>query len=280
MLEIKSFQNSKIKLAKKLVNKRQREKEQLFLIDYARDLERALDNGYQEEYVFYCEALASEEDIALLSRLDENQIYAVSDDLMSKASYRQNPGGLVAIMQHKPALNIDDAEQVNSQHILAMVDLKKPGNIGAILRTADAAGIDMICLIDSTLDIYNPNIIRASTGTVFLDNIYQMTGDEAFDYFSKNQINIVATHLDGAQSLYDLDFNTGRTAIVLGTEDKGLDETWVKRCDSLVKIPMVGQVSDSLNVSVSGAIFMYEILRQRESLSATPSKSPPNSWET
>ena len=264
MQEIKSFQNSKIKLANKLVNKRQREKEQLFLIDYARDLERALKQGYQVEFAFYCEALATEDDTALLSQLDDNLIYAVDDELMSKASYRQNPGGLVAIMRQKSILTVADAIDVKSSHLLVLVGLQKPGNIGALLRTADAAGINMICLVDSKLDIYNPNIIRASTGTVFLDNIYQMSSDEAFGFFSDNQIRIVATHLDGKQSLYDLDFNIGHTAIVLGTEDKGLDEIWVKRCDALVKIPMVGAVSDSLNVSVSGAIFMYEVLRQRQ----------------
>ncbi len=265
MQEIRSFQNSKIKLANKLVNKRHREKEQLFLIDYARDLERALKQGYQVEFAFYCEALASDEDIALLSQLDENLIYAVDDELMSKASYRQNPGGLVAIMRQKSALTASDARVVDSSHLLVLVDLRKPGNIGALLRTADAAGINMIFLVDSKLDLYNPNIIRASTGTVFLDNIYQMSRDEAFKFFSENQIQIVAAHLDGTQSLYDLDFNRGCTAIVLGTEDTGLDDIWVRRCEALVKIPMVGQVSDSLNVSVSGAIFMYEALRQRES---------------
>lgn len=262
MQEIKSFQNSKIKLANKLVNKRQRDKEGLFLIDYARDLERALACDYQVEFAFYCESLATEEDTALLSQIDDNAIFAVDADLMEKASYRQNPGGLVAIMRQKPALTVDDARSVTSPHILAMVDLRKPGNIGALLRTADAAGMEMVCLIDTALDIYNPNIIRASTGTVFLDNIYQMSSDEAFEFFNENGITIVATHLEGGKSLYDLNFKTGRTAIVLGAEDTGLDEVWASRCDVLVKIPMVGEVSDSLNVSVSGAIFMYEALRQ------------------
>lgn len=263
MQQITSFQNSKIKLANKLLNKRQREKEALFLIDYARDLDRALENSYQVEFAFYCESLATQDDKTLLARLDENIIYEVGADLMEKASYRQNPGGLVAIMQQKAALTLDDAKKIKSPHLLALVDLRKPGNIGALLRTADAAGIGMICLIDSSLDIYNPNIIRASTGTVFLSNIYQMSSDEVFSFFSDNDICVVAAHLQGAKSLFDLDFNARRTAIVLGTEDTGLDEIWVKRCDDLVKIPMVGQVSDSLNVSVSGAIFMYEALRQK-----------------
>jgi len=264
MQQITSFQNSKIKLANKLVSKRHREKEGLFLVDYARDLKRALANGYAVEYAFYSDVLATDEDQALLGDIEPTSLYEISDALMEKASYRQNPGGLVAVMRQKAMLTAADAGLVDSPHLLALVDLRKPGNIGALLRTADAAGIDMICLVDSVLDIYNPNIIRASTGTVFLGNIYQMSRDEAFAFFEDKAIAIVAAHLEGEKSLYDLDFNRQRTAIVLGTEDKGLDEIWVNQCDELVNIPMVGQVADSLNVSVSGAVFMYEALRQRQ----------------
>lgn len=264
MQQITSFQNSKIKLASKLVtSKRQREKEGLFVVEYARDLQRALDNGYQVEYAFYCSDLATEDDKRLLSQLDKSRIYQVDADLMAKASYRQNPNALVAILQQKPVLTVMDARQNQAQHILALVDLRKPGNIGALLRTADAAGIEMICLIDSNLDRYNPNIIRASTGTIFLDNIYQMSQEEAFAFFEQATVQVVAAHLAGEKSLYDLDFTNGRSAIVLGTEDVGLDDIWIQHCDQLVKIPMMGSVADSLNVSVSGAIFMYEALRQR-----------------
>lgn len=264
MERISSFQNSKIKLANKLVNKRQREKNGLFLVDYARDLDRALDNDYQVEFAFFCPELATKEDETVLERIDNSSVYEVSSELMEKASYRQNPGGLVTIVRQKEALTVLDAEKANSQHILALVDLRKPGNIGALLRTADAAGFNMICLIDSSLDIYNPNIIRASTGAVFLDNIYQMTTAEALDFFQPQKIAILAAHLSGKHSLFDVNFNKQRTAIVLGTEDEGLGEIWVKHCDTLVKIPMMGKVADSLNVSVSGAIFMYEALRQSQ----------------
>jgi RNA methyltransferase, TrmH family len=263
MQAISSFQNPKIKLANKLLNKRAREEEKLFLVDYARDLERAIEHGYQLEYAFYCPALASNEDKTLLAKLDETLLYEIGKDLMTKASYRENPGGLVAVMQQKAPQGIVEAKLNQSPHVLAMVDLRKPGNIGALLRTADAAGIGMICLIDSSLDLYNPNIIRASTGAVFLENIYQMSSTEAFAFFEQAQISIVAAHLAGQKSLYDLDFTAQRTAIVLGTEDEGLDEQWVYHCDALVKIPMMGSLADSLNVSVSGAIFMYEALRQR-----------------
>ncbi|MEM9951012.1 MAG: RNA methyltransferase [Chloroflexota bacterium] len=265
MEAITSRQNSKIKLANKLVSKRQREKEGLFLIDYARDLERALAYSYTVEFAFYCEALASDDDRNLADNIDSERLFAIDADLMEKASYRQNPSGLVAVIQQKDVLTLHDMDDIDKKPILALVDLRKPGNIGALLRTADASGIETICLIDTALDIYNPNIIRASTGAVFKGNIYQASTNDIFTFFDQHDIRIVAAHLDGQQSLYDLDFTSERTAIVLGTEDTGLDDIWVNRCDALVKIPMMGQIADSLNVSVSGAIFMYEALRQRQS---------------
>jgi len=264
MPSISSFQNSKVKLANKLINKRHREKEGLFVIDYARDLNRALACGYQLDFAFYCEAIASAEDNAIRAQLAADVVYDVSAELVAKASYRQNPSGLVAVMQQKPALTITDAQRITDGHILMLVNLQKPGNIGALLRTADAAGIANIVLVDTALDIYNPNIIRSSTGACFLNNIYQMTAAEARTYCHEQHIALLAAHLDGQQNLYQWDFNAQRCAIVLGTEDTGLEEQWVINCDVLVKIPMVGQLSDSLNVSVSGAIFMYEALRQQQ----------------
>lgn len=261
---ITSFQNSKIKLANRLVNKRDRQQHGLFLIDDARDLQRALDCTYQVEYAFYCEALATNDDNVVLRRLDETVVHDVSRELIEKASYRQNPGGLVAVMRQKPARTMDDASKDKSSRILGLVNLQKPGNIGALLRTADATGIGTICLIDSLLDKYNPNIIRASTGAVFLDNIVEMTTPQALAFFEAENIAIVAAHLNGTINLYNYDFTTRRTVIVLGAEDTGLEDIWVNHCDALVKIPMIGRLSDSLNVSISGAIFMYEALRQHQ----------------
>lgn len=259
---ITSFQNHRIKQANKLINKREREKTGLFLIDDSRDLSRALDHGFHVAFAFYCEQLATDEDRARLARLDESNIYDVNPDLIAKASYRQNPGALVAVLHQQPPRTLTDALQDDSHNILALVDLRKPGNIGALLRTADAAGFTMICLIDIALDLYNPNIVRSSTGACFLPNIYQMTGAEAQSFFYDQQITMVAAHLEGTTTPFDFDFTANRTAILLGTEDQGLEDSWVTICDDLIKIPMVGQLSDSLNVSVSGAICMYEALRQ------------------
>lgn len=266
MQAITSLQNSKIKLANKMVSKRQREKNQLFLIDDARDLRRALENDYVVEFAFYCAEYATPDDTAILEHIDPQALYDVPADLIEKASYRQNAGGIVAVLQQKPLLTIEDArifaDQHTVQHILALADLRKPGNIGALLRTADATNTRMICLIDSALDSYNPNIIRASTGAIFLDNVYNVTRDEALAFFQQQKLTLLAAHLAGDISLYDVDFASQRTVTLLGTEDTGLDDWWVEKCDQLVVVPMLGTITDSLNVSVTGALFMYEMLRQ------------------
>jgi TrmH family RNA methyltransferase len=196
-----------------------------------------------------------------LDNLPDQQVFEIAPDLMEKASYRENPGGIVAVVRQKPMRTQPDKYP---GLVLALVNLTKPGNIGALLRTADATGVQSIYLIDEQLDRYNPNIIRASTGAVFLDNLVHMSSAEALEDFKKHSYRIIAAHLSGTQSLFDVDFTSHPTVIVFGTEDKGLDDVWVHACDALVKIPMLGKIADSLNVSVSGAVFLYEALRQQQ----------------
>lgn len=257
---ITSTQNNKVKLAVKLRGKRGRDQENRFLVDYHRDMERALHHGYQLDFALYCEALASEDDNVLVTALPNHRVYEVPESVMQKAAYRQNPGGILGVMHQKAVPHIQQMT-AHDKPLLGLVNLQKPGNIGALLRTADATGFTTL-LIDTTLDLYNPNIIRSSTGTCFLDTIYHATTQEAIDFFRQNAYRVISAHLDGTTSLFDTTL-TGRSAIILGTEDIGLDAIWVSHCDTLVKIPMIGHIADSLNVSVSGAVFMYEALRQR-----------------
>lgn len=256
---ITSFQNAKLKQIKRLRNKRHRDQEQRFIIDTDRDLSRALEQGYDIDFALFCPPTPHQD---LLNQLIEKTIiYQVSDEIMQKASYRDNPSDFVAVVHQKPIPAIDTITTLESQHILGLVALNKPGNIGALLRTADATGFKTIFIIDSVLDIYNPNIIRASTGTSFLGNIYTSSTQQAIEFFKSQQYQIVAGHLDGSKSLFDVNFKK-QTAVILGTEETGLSQEWVDACDETVIIPMVGQIADSLNVSVSGAVFMYEALRQ------------------
>ncbi len=260
--EITSFQNIKIKHIKKLRNKRDREQNQQFVIDDARDLIRAVACGYSVDYVLYCEALANAPANDVIAGFSAHQVYAVPQTLIEKVSYRQNAASVVAVMHAKPELRLADLEMAAPEAILGLVELTKPGNIGALLRTADATGFRCILLIDTPLDIYNPNIIRSSTGACFLNNIYLLSSDEAFSYFNTNQYQPMAAVLDGDASLFQTDFS-GRPAIILGTEDQGLPEIWVRNAAQRLTIPMAGTITDSLNVSVSGAVIMYEAYRQR-----------------
>ncbi len=254
---ITSFQNPKIKLIKKLRDKRHRERENRFVVDSERDLARALDCGYQVDYVLHVPGKAT-----WPFALSPQVLYEVTPDILEKAAYRENPSTLVAVMVSKPALVLNQLQSAQNALILVLVGLQKPGNIGALLRTADAVGVGAVILADSTLDLYNPNIIRASTGACFVDNVYASDSLTAITFLQANGYRITATLVDGDTDLFKADF-TGRVALVMGTEDVGLDAKWSSVADMRLTIPMIGQMTDSLNVSVSGAVCLYEALRQR-----------------
>lgn len=260
--QITSFQNPKVKLFSKLRDKRGREQEKRFVIDDRRDLQRALNCGFTLDYAFYCPALADAEDAALLKTLNNQHVYAVQRDLMAKVSYRESPSAWVAVLHQRPIPHYGDLTPQRAPLVLTLVNLQKPGNIGALLRTADAAGFSTIFFVDTALDLYNPNIIRSSTGASFLNNIYTLTTEQALEFFKRYNYHIAAAYVDAAHDLYNSQFEMP-LAIVLGTEDTGLPPIWAEHADSRLRIPMIGQLSDSLNVSVSGAVILYEVLRQQ-----------------
>ena len=169
---------------------------------------------------------------------------------------------LVAVMVSRPLLTLADLNPTRQPLILALVGLEKPGNIGALLRTADAVGVDAVLFVDQALDLFNPNIIRTSTGACFLNNIYATNSADAIQFLHEHGYRVAATVVDGDTDLFQADFS-GRVAFVMGTEDVGLSEDWVNASNQRLTIPMIGQVSDSLNVSVSGAVCLYEAFRQR-----------------
>ncbi len=262
--KITSFQNPRAKQIKRLRERKGREREGRFVIDDLRDFERAADCGFELDYAFICPELAAspQELRQIETMIAAHQRFEVSRELMENVSYRANPGALVAVMIVRSLPSLMDSAVTIVPPVLGLVGLEKPGNIGALLRTADAAGFKTVFLIDISLDLYNPNVIRSSTGAVFLPNIYALTEAQADRFFRQGHYQVVAAHLDGDQSLFSARF-AERCAVLLGTEDVGLSQSWVDRCDVLLKIPMMGALSDSLNVSVSGAVIMYEVLRQQ-----------------
>ena len=261
MEQIASSQNSKIKLVNRLRSKRAREQEGRFLIENRRDLQRALRQGFVIDFALVCPQIAGESgDTGELG----GRVYQITPQILKQLSYRENPSGFIAVMLSNAGRCLQDLADKTVSSIIVLDDLRKPGNIGALLRTALAAGIDAIFLVDSALDLYNPNIIRSSTGACFHGNIYHLTGQEAIGFLKEREFQIVAADASAELSLYQVDF-LPRTAVILGTEDQGLRSFWADHCDQVACIPMFGTSVDSLNVSVTGAIFMYEMRRQRGS---------------
>jgi len=258
-LLITSAQNSKIKLVNRLRSKRGRQSEGRFVIDYERDLRRALQMGYKLDLLLYCADL-----IDMPSYMCPNT-HGVSPALFHQVSYRDNPDGIIAVMRFVPRRELHDLELSDfGPYFLALVGLHVPGNIGALLRSADAAGINTIMMVDIALDLYNPNIIRSSTGACFRDNIFQLSSRDALGFLKawEWKFPIAAADVAGERTLYEADFSRV-SVIALGSEDNGLPSDWKSAADQIVRIPMQGTICDSLNVSVSGALFMYELQRQR-----------------
>lgn len=256
-LHITSAQNSKIKLVNRLRSKRGRQREARFVIDYKRDLQRALKLGYDIDFVMICPEIFPAQDCY------DCESHQLGPALFKRVSYRENPDGVLAVMHSKRAKPLAQLEAADFNHALVLVKLSVPGNLGALLRTADAVGLGAVILVDTAIDIYNPNVIRSSTGACFLDNIFRLSSQEALAYFNMAGYQIVAADVCGGRTLYDVDFRP-KSVIVLGSEDNGLTDDWISAADQVARIPMSGAASDSLNVSVSGSLFMYELYRQNQ----------------
>lgn len=257
---ITSLQNQKVKLIPQLREKRNRQKHERFVIDSVRDFVRAVEAGIRIDYVFVCDQISGY-DLELIES-EVIEIIHVTAAIMKKLSYRQNPDWLIAVCYTPDAIRLEELTTEDfPKRILALVGLNKPGNIGALLRTADAANFEMIWLIDCELDLYNPNIIRASTGTVFLDNVVELRSEQAQGLIRQLPHQVLSGHLSGEEDLYAVKLSQ-KSIVILGKEETGLEDDWLPYCQHIVKIPMAGKISDSLNVSVSGALFMYEVYRQ------------------
>ncbi|MBK8136346.1 MAG: RNA methyltransferase [Anaerolineae bacterium] len=254
---ITSHQNPRVKQVRHLRDKASREQAGRFLIDSLREFERALASGYELDYVLVSPSVLRGE----LPDIPDRAIFHVPPDVLDKVAYRENPEGMVAVMKSPSVKGVSQLAKVADAPILGMVSLTKPGNIGALLRTADAAGFNTVFLIDSRLDLYNPNVIRSSTGAVFLGNIYSLSAQEARAFFQSRGFQVVGTHLHAAKDAYSVEYQL-KCALLMGTEDVGLDDTWLPFCSDQVIIPMAGTLTDSLNVSVAGAVLMFEVMRQ------------------
>lgn len=265
---ITSAQNPKIRMLTSLQEKsRTRRKEGLFVVEGRREILRCLDAGFKVKTLFVCPEIIGRDDLVLIEkRIVENKLDAdclkieVPEILYSKIAYREGTEGVIAEALWRE-IRLEDLKIGESPLVIVLESVEKPGNLGAVLRSADAAGADAVLVCDPMTDLFNPNLIRSSTGTIFSRQVVATTSEEAIKWLKDNGIHIFTAQLQDSSLYYDTDM-TGGTAIVMGTEATGLTDIWRNAADAHIRIPMLGQ-ADSLNVSVSAAILLFEALRQR-----------------
>jgi len=259
--QISSVQNSLIKELVQLKEKsRNRKNSGQFLIEGQREIELALKGNYELDTILVYPELFSEEQLNNLTANSLNTI-ELSKEVYQKLAHRETTEGVLAVAKTKSLelsnLNIDTENPL----ILIAEAPEKPGNIGALLRTADAANIDAVIIANPKTDMYNPNIIRSSVGCVFTNQIATGSTNEVIDFLKENNINIYCAALEASVDYHTQDY-TKPTAIVVGTEATGLSDEWLQHSTQNIIIPMQGQI-DSMNVSVAAGILIFEAKRQR-----------------
>ena len=259
---IESARNPRIKGVLRLQNRRFRDEKRRFLVEGAREISRAVQAGHNPIEVFFCTEVCSPttETIAMELAASNTKCFRVSEEAFNKISLRQNPAGIAAVMASWKG-NLADLNTITLSLILVIHGLEKPGNIGALLRTADSVGIDAVILTGKGTDLFNPNVVRASMGSLFTTRVIQEDSTRVQEFLVRRGISVVAATPSASQPHWGPSF-LEPMALVVGSEDTGLDNAWLETAETLIQIPMHG-TADSLNVATSGAVILYEILRQR-----------------
>lgn len=262
-LIITSLQNDSIKELVFLQDRSKRDKKGLFLIEGYREILRAVEASFPLQRLYYCPSLfLGVNEAALIQeiRLQRVETVEVSADVFTKISYRDRPDGLLAVgkqQQHE----LDQIALGDNPFLLIAEAIEKPGNLGTMLRSSDAAGVSGIIVCDRCTDIYNPNVVRSSVGTLFTQPVVEASSENTIAFLKKNGIAILAATPNTDQCYTDVDLS-GPLAIVVGTEQIGLSKQWIEAADFQVAIPMAGR-ADSLNVAAAATILLFEVVRQR-----------------
>jgi RNA methyltransferase, TrmH family len=281
---ITSLQNPRVKDTIHLRNARHRQRQQRIIIDGVRELARAMSAGVNLIETFICQSLlVDDEALSLLKTLETSggEILTVSEAVFHKLAFGSRAEGLlgVAEMPQKTLQDLDISMKrphpnplpkgegtlgmapMNNPLIAVLEGVEKPGNVGAVLRSADAAGVSALIVADARTDLYNPNAIRASLGTIFTVPVCEASSDEVLSWLREKDIAVVAAQVDGSVPYTEIDYRRP-TAVVLGSEAEGLSSAWTDPDITAVRLPMLG-AADSLNVSAAAAVIFYEALRQR-----------------
>ena len=258
---ITSAQNPKIKTLLTLQEKsKERRKSGLFVVEGRRELLHCIEAGYEPYAVFYCPDIISEEDFQEIASRCSCGFIKVPQPLYDKVAYRGGTEGVIAELRCKN-MGLEALTLPENPLVVVLESVEKPGNLGAVLRSADASGADAVIVCDPLTDMYNPNLIRSSIGAIFTVPVATASSEDTITWLKAKGIKIYTAQLQDSEWYYDTDMRGG-TAIVMGTEATGLTDCWRKAADAHIKIPMLGRL-DSLNVSVSAAILMFEAVRQR-----------------
>lgn len=256
---ITSTQNTRIKHLLLLQQKSaQRKADGLFVVEGRREIEHCLSAGFTLRTAFVCEEI----DDAPFPLPLGVEVVPVSQNVYKRIAYRGGTEGIVAVVEARRT-TLNDLNLSESPLIVVLESVEKPGNLGAVLRSADAAGADAVVVCDPLTDLYNPNLIRSAVGALFTVPCVACSTEECIMFFKEKGIKILTAQLQDSKVYYDTQM-TGPTAIVMGTEATGLTDQWRQVADAHIRIPMLGRL-DSLNVSVSAAILLFEAVRQRQS---------------
>lgn len=261
---ITSPSNQTIKDLVKLKNRKGGESDSSFLVEGVREGRRALSVGFKLKRLFFCMELLDVEGQAFIRQVPQDLCILVSRQVFAKVATRDASGGVLAVFEQKNFSAVDILKRAKSQPIIVVVveNLEKPGNLGAILRTADAADVHGVIILGMSIDVWNPNVIRSSLGGVFSVPTICLNHADFFEWCRINKIKTVAAALtDRSEPVFRQDL-TGSVAIIVGSEARGLSDVVLEKSDRICMIPMLG-ICDSLNVSVAAGVLMYETQRQR-----------------
>ena len=264
-LRLTSVQNTRLKQALKLRQRRGRKQQSRIIIDGMRAIHMALQAGVEIQELFVADGdfESAPEDVENLMTSCSGagvQVCRLAANLMTRISYGDHRQQLVATAK-RPSTKLDDLVLPNAPLIAVVERVQKPGNVGAMLRSADGAGVDAVILADGETDLFNPNVIRASLGTVFTKRVTEATAADVSDWLGQQDLVTFVARVDGADDYCDCDFTRG-TAVVFGSESDGVSSVWLDQKWRGMRLPMQGH-ADSLNVSNTAAVIFYEAYRQR-----------------
>ncbi len=263
-LKLSSLQNPRVKRLMKLRKRSQRDEEDVFLLEGYREMTRALACEWPIEELYFCpELFLGENEPELLEGMKEQgaKLFECSEAVFRKIAYRDRPDGLLAIAPQLH-LGLGDIPDLENPFLLVLVGIEKPGNLGTMLRSADGAGVDAVILCESVTDVFNPNCVRASVGTLFSVPVIECDRKELMSWCQAQGVPLLAATPHTERKLTEMSLS-GPVAVAMGSEMHGLPEVWMNEADVQVCLPMYG-IADSLNVSSCAAILLYELRRQRE----------------